>query len=220
MGLSFSHKIGVMAEPLPTPQDVPAHRIHGLSDGIFAIVMTLLVLELRVPEQAGELAQAAREAHFAADLAALLPRLIVYAFTFLIAGVSWLSHTHFQSSVLRTDRRLAFLNILYLMLVSLLPFTSALIGEHGDTALGVAVYAVNQVLIAAAFLWMLAHAVSGGLMRPGWANERLGQRALVNALVFTVMALLAFAAKPLAWYTPFALILLHPLLGRVMRRPW
>ncbi len=194
--------------------EIPPSRVHGLSDGVFAIVVTLLVLELRLPEVAGSLGSAARAQELSGALLELLPRLIVFAVTFLVAGVSWISQTRFQARLSRVDPRLAFLNIIYLMFVSLLPFTSGLIGSFGDTSLGLAAYAVNQVVICAAFLWMLWHSVQRGLMRPGWQAERLGQRALVNLGVFALMSILAFVSPGLAPFAPFALLLAHPLLSR------
>ncbi|WP_019588245.1 TMEM175 family protein [Deinococcus apachensis] len=202
-----------MAELPPGPQDVPASRVHSLSDGVFAIVMTLLVLELRVPEQVRGLGQVARDARLAGELVTLAPRLVIYAFTFIIAGLNWLSHVRFQRYVRRTDQGLALRNVVYLMLVSLLPFSSGLIGAYGDTPAGVATYALNQVLIGAAFLWMLRHAVQHGLMAPDWRAQRLGERALVNLGGFVLMAVLAFVRPSLAWLAPFA-----PFVGRLLHR--
>lgn len=209
-----------VAGPVPVAHELPASRVHGLSDGVFAIVVTLLVLELRVPEIGGALGSAARAAELGQAVVDLLPRLLIFAVTFVVAGISWLSQARFQAQLSHIDPRLAFFNIIYLMFVSLLPFTSALIGSFGDTSLGLAAYAVNQVLIGAAFLWTLRYAVGHGLMRPGWQAERLGQRALVNLGVFALMTVLALTVPALAFFAPFTLPLLHPLLSRTRRAGW
>ncbi|QFP76448.1 TMEM175 family protein [Deinococcus sp. AJ005] len=204
----------------PASHDIPLSRVHGLSDGVFAIVVTLLVLELHIPEIAGTLSSAERAQELNSALVELLPRLLVFFVTFLVAGVSWVSQTRFQARLSRADPRLAFLNIIYLMFVSLLPFTAAVIGLYGDTPTGLATYAVNQALIGLAFLWMLWHAVRHDLMSPGWRAERLGQRALINLSVFALMALAAVTVPSLAFFVPFVLPVAHPLLSRTNGLRW
>ncbi|WP_156952919.1 TMEM175 family protein [Deinococcus frigens] len=163
-----------LERPAAAGHEIPASRVPGMGNGVFAIVITLLVLELRPPGISGVLDGAGRAQELNGAILNLLPRLIVFFVTFLVAGISWVSHTWSQSHLSRLDSRLAFLNIIYLMFVSLLPVPSAPLGAFGDTPTGLASYALNQVLIVLAFLWMLWHAVRHGLMAPGWQAERLG----------------------------------------------
>ncbi|AWN23137.1 hypothetical protein DKM44_07780 [Deinococcus irradiatisoli] len=203
------------------PEAVPAGRLHGLSDGVFAIVMTLLVLELRLPELAGEvgaLGPAAQNAEVLQGLADLTGKLSIYFMTFVVTGLSWLGHSRLYAQIRQIDQRLGFLNVLYLMMVSLLPFSAALIGEHGNVPAGIAPYALNQMLISASFLVMLRRTRQQEINARPEVASRLQQRSVLNLAVFTVMLGLAFIWSPLAWFTPFLLLLAHPLLGRWLRR--
>ncbi|MFK7604043.1 TMEM175 family protein [Deinococcus sp. SM5_A1] len=77
--------------------DSSANRVRSLSDGVSAVVVTLLVLEPRVPEMAVTLGQLARTRPLTQALAEVLPRVIVAFVTFLVAGMGWLIHARFQT---------------------------------------------------------------------------------------------------------------------------
>ncbi len=205
--------------PVAPTLDLPAGRVHGLSDGVYAIVMTLLVLELHVPELADGLSRAAENAEVFRHLTELSGKLTIYAMTFLVTGLSWISHSRLFLYVPRTDNHLGFLNVVYLMMVSLLPFTSALIGSFGSTATGVASYALNQILISAAFLLMLHHVGRNRLAVPGAPLRQLGQRSYLSLGVFAVMFALAFLYAPGAWFSPFVIPLAQPLITRRATAP-
>ncbi len=121
---------------------ISADRQKTLADGVFAIVMTLLVLELAIPELHGEKDQELTKA-----LAAMWPNFIAYTLSFFVLGVFWLIH-HFLFDVIKYyDPRLAWLNILFLLFVALVPFTTSLLGEyllHKTTAI---VYGIQLLLI-------------------------------------------------------------------------
>lgn len=176
--------------------------------------MTLLVLELHVPDLPRGLSAAARDRAVVDTLAGLTPKLAVYVFTFVIAGVSWLGHSQFYAHVGSADRRLGFLNVLYLMCVSLLPFSASLISVYGRYPIATAAYALNQVLLSAVFLRMLAYADAQPGATHVSAQQVFGPRSLINLAVFALMAAMALVSLPAAWATPFALVVLQPLLVR------
>ncbi|MES2464493.1 MAG: TMEM175 family protein [Armatimonadota bacterium] len=99
-------------------------RMTALSDGVFAIVLTLLVLELK-PDQANP-------AGLLADLRETLPKLEAWVVSFLSVGAIWAIHHNVIASVPRVDNRLNFLNLLLLMSVSLVPWTADLMGTYTD----------------------------------------------------------------------------------------
>ena len=204
--------------PAANPQDIPLSRLHGLSDGVFAIVMTLLVLELNVPEVARGLAQGAEAAAVNEALVGLIGKLAIYALTFLVTGLSWLSHSRLYTYVRRSDQRLAFLNILYLMTVSLLPFSAALLGAHGNTPAGIWPYALNQMLISASYVLMLRYVRLHALAETHAPIRMLAVRAWLNLAVFAVMGLLGFVQPSLAWFAPSLLGVVQPLLSRFLPR--
>ena len=198
------------------PYTIPLGRLHGLSDGVFAIVMTLLVLELGVPEVARGLSQAAQTAVINQALIDLLGKIFIYVLTFLVTGLSWLSHSRLYVYVSRADQRLGFLNVVYLMTVSLLPFSAALIGSHGDTPGGVWPYALNQMLISASYVLMLRYVRFHALAEAHAPLGMLSLRAWINLGVFAVMGVLAFLSPSLAWFAPILLTVIQPLLRRLL----
>ncbi|WP_161882121.1 TMEM175 family protein [Deinococcus alpinitundrae] len=204
--------------PAANPQDIPLSRLHGLSDGVFAIVMTLLVLELNVPEVVRGLGQAAEAAAVNEALISLIGKLAIYALTFVVTGLSWLSHSRLYTYVRRSDQRLAFLNILYLMMVSLLPFTAALLGAHGNVPAGIWPYALNQMLISASYVLMLRYGRLHALAETHAPIRMLAIRAWLNLAVFIVMGLVGFVQPSLAWFAPSLLGVVQPLLSRLLSR--
>lgn len=116
-----------------------AGRLGALADGVFAIVMTLLVFDFRVSADAPSLADA---------LAALLPNLTAYVISFVILGVYWVGH-HFQFTYIeRTDHWLNWLNIAFLLCVALVPFSAGVLSRYGSERLAIIVYGVNLILVA------------------------------------------------------------------------
>jgi uncharacterized membrane protein len=105
---------------------VTKHRMELFSDGVFVIVLTLLVLDLKPPEADGW-----------AGLLAIAPGLAVHAMTFLIVGVLWLGHHNFLSSVEVVSPRTLLLNLLTLFWVTLIPFGARIAAEHPLGHLGI-----------------------------------------------------------------------------------
>jgi uncharacterized membrane protein len=119
------------------------HRIEGLSDGVFAIVMTLLVLELKPPE----LPKTASNEEIIAKLLELLPALFSFVLSFILAGLYWfLHHSSFQF-IRHVTRTLIWINLAFLMFVSLLPFSAALLGHFIRFPIAAQVYYGNQMAI-------------------------------------------------------------------------
>ncbi len=132
-------------------------RIVFFSDAIFAIAMTLLVLNIEVPRiPEGRVAQ-----ELQGQLLELWPEFLGYAISFLVVALFWVAHHGVFQVIKGYDRVLIWLNFLFLMFVSFLPFPASLLGEYGDQQLTVVVYAA---ILAAARLLLTAiwwHAASG-----------------------------------------------------------
>jgi uncharacterized membrane protein len=115
------------------------HRLDGLVDAVLAITMTLLVLELRLPEELhGDLLGALDE---------LQPKIISWVVSFLILALCWLGHTRAFHRVAQVDSRLFWLVALWLLFTSVIPFSSAMIGEHNELFTSHVIYAANIILI-------------------------------------------------------------------------
>jgi uncharacterized membrane protein len=117
-------------------------RVLALTDGVFAIIITLLVLEVHVPElKPGESLNHA--------LQAVRPSLNAFVITFVLAGMYWVGHRDLFALIRRTDRGLVWLNILYLLPVCLLPFAASLLGRYNQEPRALRIYGLVLILIAA-----------------------------------------------------------------------
>jgi len=155
-------------------------RIEMLCDGVFAIAMTLLVLELKVPDLPRPIA--------AADVWHVLGehRLGFVAFTlsFMLAGAFWMQHHVLFHYLVRATRPLALLNLVFLMFVSLLPFSASVFARYGPQ--GFAIYFGNQFVLA---LLLAAHwtlAKRQGLLR-GAATDPKRRRFAALMAAFPVV---------------------------------
>ncbi len=157
-----------MAEELDdaaTPQGgrrrVRTHRLEGLSDGVFAIAITLLVLDLAVPGSREELFHAFfRE----------WPAYLAYVVSFSSIGAIWLGHSVITEYLERADSTLQRLNLLLLLFVSFLPFPTRLVaqylGARHNERVATTIYGIT-LLVAAFLLWVMwRYAVREGLVRP------------------------------------------------------
>jgi uncharacterized membrane protein len=110
-------------------------RLILFSDAVFAIAMTLLVIELHAPE--------ASAAEFERAMAGLLRPYLTFALSFAVIGLVWLSHHRKFRVIGHTDPVLLRLNLLMLFFVASLPLPTAILGEHGDSVLAVVLYAAT-----------------------------------------------------------------------------
>lgn len=106
-------------------------RIGALSDGLFAIAMTLIVLEIRVPE----LPRGSTDSQLLAALGDLGPRFVTYGLSFLTLGIFWNGQQTQLSYLDRGNRDLAWLELLFLAIIALFPFTTSLLAENIDLRL-------------------------------------------------------------------------------------
>ena len=122
-------------------------RILALTDGVFAIIMTLLVLELKVPS-------VQKEVELSSHLLGLGYHLLLYFASFLLAGVYWVGHRLIFSLVKHVNTTLVWLNIFFLMICSLIPFAAALLGNYPFETYSLAIYGALLFLLAGFRLYM------------------------------------------------------------------
>jgi uncharacterized membrane protein len=130
------------------------HRLEGLTDAVFAIVMTLLVLEISIPV----IEQSALQAELPRRLLELGPKLYSYVLSFLVLGILWTLHHRSFHSIKRSDIALVWLNIVFLMFVALIPFSTSLLGDYGTEQLSIVIYATNVLLalVMRLIIWIYA----------------------------------------------------------------
>ncbi len=159
-------------------------RLAALSDGIFAVAMTLLVLDLRVP---------AREAHGSETalwhaLTGLGPQFLTYFMSFLTLGIFWLGQQAQLSQFERGDRRLAWIHVAFLCAVALMPFSTSLLAEFVRERLALAVYWANLAALGALLYASIAYAERMRFLDEDEAvalhKRRIGGYQLVYAVCF------------------------------------
>lgn len=170
-------------------------RLEAFTDGVIAIVVTLLVFELRVPHV--EPGQSLLDA-----LAGLTPKFASFIVSFATVGIYWVNHHHFYARVFHTDWRLLWLNNHFLFWLALVPFTTALVGDYTSDPVAVAVYAVNLMMAAIGFTWMGQYALFGGdLVDPTIPMEERRherRRAYIGVAAYAIAGALAFVSVPAA----------------------
>ncbi|MGH8950191.1 MAG: TMEM175 family protein [Acidimicrobiia bacterium] len=187
-------------------------RLEAFSDGVFAIAITLLVLDLSVPPGSGD------------DLLGTFfdqwPSYLAYLVSFATIGSAWIGHTVITAFVDRTDSGFARLNLLLLLVVSFLPFPTSLVAEYitEEEAVRVAVtiLGINLLLIALVSSTLWRHAVRRSLVRPDTADDevRLLTQRLTPGLAGYLVLIALGLFLPLAavfGYLLIALILILPL---------
>lgn len=202
-----------MTEPPPSsgPPQLSPHRLAFLSDGVFAIAMTLLVLTIDVPSS---------HVVGAADIPRLLfglwPKFLSYVVSFVVLGVYWEGHHGQFHFIQRADQILIWLNMLFLMLIAAVPFSATLLARYGIQRTVVVFYGAHLVTVGAMQFAMWTYATRAGrLVRADLAPEAVRREtrrvltapaiyviAMLLSLVSTVLSIALFASAPLLYIAP------------------
>lgn len=193
-----------MARPRVAKQregnEIEFSRIVAFSDGVFAIAITLLVLNLGIQDglSHGEVAHALWHER---------EKLLAYALSFAVIGRFWIVHHRFFSDVTAFDGRLIVLNLFYLGWIVLIPFSSEVLGEYGGATAAVILYAVNLAAVVLIGMWMTSDARRAGLTRISAAKHGEQRfRSLYTATVFLCSIPVAFVfpgIAPFMWLALF-----------------
>lgn len=175
-------------------------RLNALADGVFAIAMTLLVLELSVPVIAEE------DAALGELLLAMWPEFLMYVLGFMVLGVYWLIHHMIFDAIERYDTTLAWLNIVFLMFSALIPFSTALVVEHGATTATALAFGLNMLALFLMGWAMWTYATTRGHLTGDRVDPDLAHGVRVMGLVYFVTLL---ASLPLAFVAPLASMVVY-----------
>lgn len=139
-------------------QGTPPERTAAFSDAVFAIAMTLLVLELRVPEVA--------EADLGSALSAMVSQYLTFVLSFVVVGAVWMSHHRKFAALVGVDQAMLRLNLVMLLFVASLPLPTAVLGRYGDSAAAAVLYALTIVAIGFSLVGTWIYAWHRHLVRP------------------------------------------------------
>ncbi len=123
-------------------------RLESFSDGVIAVILTIMVLELKAP----------KESSWAA-IQTILPGVVVYGFSFLVIAIMWVNHHHYMHAAKRADAALMWANNNLLFWMSLIPFVTGYLGQHYQDSLAVAAYGAVLSVTSFGFLllqWAIA----------------------------------------------------------------
>jgi uncharacterized membrane protein len=180
-------------------------RLKNLSDGVFAIALTLLVLDIRIPDGAlvGDLPT---------KLIDLVPKALIYLISFVVIGGAWGSHQRMIGQIKRGDGLLVWFNLFSLLFVTLVPASAALLGRFPDALVAITCFALDVVLIQLTALWMWRYASQHGLVNPTLdpiVVFGIGRRLTIGAIAFGLsipLALLNWWASYILWIGTFVLL--------------
>lgn len=183
------------------------NRVEAFSDGVFAIILTLLVLELHVPniEEHSNLGQ------YALAMTPLIPKIVSFVLTFGMICIHWVSHHYFFVHLRRVTIGLVWLNNLLLLWICFLPFPTAMFGDHPTDQFPILLYAVDSLLCALTFYALRSYATSAKLFTDQDASAiSLGPRhSLPAILLYGLSILFVFVNVYLALACLFVVPLLY-----------
>jgi uncharacterized membrane protein len=164
-------------------------RLAALSDGVFAVAMTLLVLDLRAPAMGA----IHSEQDLWRALMAISPRLLVYVMSFLTLGIFWIGQQTQLHHLARSDRSLSWIHLVFLFAVSVTPFSTTLLAEFRAYRAALLVYWVNIVFLGASLYFSWVCAVGSGLVEaelPSHVTVAIKRRILMAQGLYAFGALL------------------------------
>lgn len=157
-------------------------RVLALSDGVFAIILTLLVLEIHVPELSDDqgLGDALRE---------IRPSMVAFLISFVVVGNAWARHRDLFALIRRTDRAVIWLNLLYMLPLALIPFGASLLARYDHDAVALELYGLILVAIGLTRLAIWGYVTS----RPDLLYVPVETRTRLSRAIVVTIPTLAFA---------------------------
>jgi uncharacterized membrane protein len=157
-------------------------RLEAVSDGVIAVIITIMVLELKVPGPDG-----------VAGLRAVLPTVFLYLLTFVQVGIYWVNHHYLVDEVETVSHGILWANLMFLFCLSLFPFATDWIGVKGLSSFTAALYAAVSIFPGLGYmaLWLQIRSQSGAPAHASWGKQIASISLYLTAI-------------PVAWYRPAA----------------
>lgn len=178
------------------------NRIEGLSDGTFAIILTLLVIELLVPDKIGT----NTEAELIHTLSEFGPLLVGYVISFAVIIMFWITHSVFFGTLIKTvNRPLALINALFLGVLALIPFSAHMLGRYMEYPVAAQVYGINVLILGLIVIALFEYALSAKEIRTSHNDSHT--IALVRARIYLTPIITFFGLLLTTISIPAALFL-------------
>lgn len=178
------------------------NRLEAFSDGVLAIIITIMILEIKVPE--GE--------HFS-DLQALFPKFLSYILSFVYVGIYWNNHHHMLQSVTKVNGKILWANLHLLFWLSLIPVSTGWMGEHNFAKATITMYGIILFFAAIAF-WILQNIIIATEGENSLLAKALGENfkgkisnilylsAIVISFFYEIVAAFIYIIVAIVWLVP------------------
>jgi uncharacterized membrane protein len=191
------------------------NRIEALADGIFAVAMTLLVLDVKLP--AGEAFRT--DGELLHRLLSLEHTFVIYLISFIVLGMFWVAHHAHFHFIRYVDHTILWINLIFLFGITSVPFTTDILGDFRHLRMPYVLYGVKLLILSGLLLLQIAYLrrrpeLAQPALTADIARRIVGRTAVFAAIPLLSMAL-AFYNAHVAAYTYFLLLVVHFLPGRV-----
>jgi uncharacterized membrane protein len=164
-------------------------RLAALSDGVFAVAMTLLVLDIGI--SASSVSEPHTDEALLRALSSILPNIAAYLLSFMTMGIFWVGQQTQLNHFERSDRNLSWIHLGFLLAVTLMPFSTRLLSEFNDTHVAVIIYWLNILLMGLMLFASWRYARRAGLTKDSVDDE---MSAATERRIFVAQSLYAFGA--------------------------
>ncbi len=164
-------------------------RLIAISDAVFGVAMTLLVLEIKVPEIEGD------DKELIAAFVKLMPKFLVYFLSFMTAGIFWMGQSAQFEHIKKSDRNLSWITLIFLLFVSVLPFTTAFLGDYISHNFAIGIYWINILILGMILYISWNYAEKNGFIDDEVKQNISGaikRRIIVSQSLYLIGALLGF----------------------------
>jgi len=187
------------------------HRIINFSDAVFAVAITLLVVQIPIPLKVSN-------QELGNDLIEALPMLFGFAISFGVIALLWLKHLHFNNHVKRYSVGLIWVNFMFLMVIAFLPYPTGVYGTHGNDVTAQVFYAASVAIAGflAAFMWIIA------IRQPALFHDEVDMQearhsahlAFLMPTGFAVSIIFCFIYAPIVEYIWIGFAMISPIIRK------
>jgi uncharacterized membrane protein len=196
-------------------ETVSKNRMEFLTDGIFAVVMTLLVLDISVPQISSHYAvsNVAAGTELVKRLFDLWPKMLSFGISFVILAIYWVAHHRQYHYIKHSNRALIWINMMFLMGICLIPFSTSLLGEYRELEISILVYGGNSIVIASLLYAQWRYVTTshhGRLLDENLdpiSKTTLSRRTLLGIIVYLIATGFSFVYTQLSPF-PFVLVII------------
>lgn len=194
--------------------NISTNRVEAFSDGVIAIVMTIMVFDIKLSNDI-KLLSNKKELK---ELLVLVPQLVAYLFSFTVLGIMWLNHHHLFHMIKRVDEKFLWLNLHLLFWLSLIPFPTDLLGAAPFLQYSAAIYGFILFMASFAFLLLRGYAIRHNFMYVAEEKvlnrviDKVNRRSIIKNYIGMGAYLLSIPAAYYSIYAAYACFAVAPVL--------